>query len=275
MIKADLHNHTSYSHGANTVAEMYQAAKDRGLAVFGFTEHSPRPLAYAYPTEYRDRLNAHLQDYVSEVTELTRAGGSCRVLFGMEIDWFEDDEDFVRRAAGQFPFEYLLGSTHFLGTWGFDGGPGPWEEMDENARFAAYEAYFKTWTKMLATGLFQIAAHPDLIKIFTRESFHRWLVKESSQRLVKDALEVLKAKDMAMEISSAGLRKPCREIYPCPLFMRMASDVGVRVSFASDAHTDSDVAYGFPVLASYALAFGFDHSWYYADKSWHRLDFLD
>ena len=273
MIRFDLHNHTFYSHGANSVTDMYKAALAKGLSVYGFTEHSPRPERYTYPTEYRDRLNAHLSAYVREVAELKQEQGPCRVLFGMEIDWFEEDQDFVRRAATQFPFDYLLGSTHFLGTWGFDAGPEPWEAMDETERFSAYTAYFATWKKMLATGLFNIASHPDLIKIFTRDSFHMWMVREESQRLVKEALEVLKAQDMAMEISSAGLRKPCREIYPCPMIMRLAREVGVRISFASDAHTDGDVAYAFPVLASYARAFGFEKASYFADRCWHSEEF--
>lgn len=273
MILTDLHNHTYYSHARDTAADMYAAACDKGLEVFGFSEHSPRPEAYNYPSEYRDRLNAHLLDYVREVTDLKKTSGTCRVLFGMEIDWFEDDEAFVRKACAQFPFDYLIGSTHFLGQWGYDGGPEPWQSKSEAERFDLYTAYFKTWRKMLDTGLFNIAAHPDLIKIFTVSSFHSWIVKEESQRLIRDALEVLKARDMAMEISSAGLRKPCREIYPCAMFMRIAAEVGVRISFASDAHTTSDVAFGFPVLASYAKAFGFTECGYYADKIWHSRAF--
>lgn len=266
MLSVDLHNHTLYSHAKDTVQAMYESAASKGITVFGFSEHSPRPLKYTYPVEYRDRLNAHLLDYVHEVQDLKKQDGLCRVLFGMEIDWFEDDVDFVRQAAGAFPFDYLIGSTHFLGTWGYDASPEPWEKMSEAERFASYTAYFTTWRKMLGTGLFQIAAHPDLIKIFSLDSFHAWLVKEESQRLVKDALEVLKANNMAMEISSAGLRKPCHEIYPCPLIMRLAAEVGVQVSFASDAHTTQDVGYGFPVLASYARAFGFAHGVYFAEK---------
>ena len=273
MISCDLHNHTLYSHAKDTVRDMYQSAVSKGLAIFGFSEHSPRPLKYTYPVEYRDRLNAHLQDYVDEVQALKKAGGPCQVLFGMEIDWFEDDIDFVRQASGQFDFDFLIGSTHFLGTWGYDCSPEPWEKMSEEKKFECYTAYFKTWRKMLATGFFQIAAHPDLIKIFSMDSFHSWIVKEESQRLIKDALEVLKSNNMAMEISSAGLRKPCHEIYPCPLIMRLASEVQCQISFASDAHNVDDVAYGFPVLASYARAFGFAHSVYYAEKQCHTLAF--
>lgn len=260
MITADLHNHTCYSHARDTAAAMYASAVEHGLSVFGFTEHSPRPERFTYTREYRDQLNAHLNDYVREVAELKNSGGPCRVLFGMEIDWFESDQTFVRHAATQFDFDYVLGSVHFIGEWGLDDQAGDWEVLSQAQREENYEAYFRTWKKMVGSGLFNIASHPDLVKIFTVDSFHQWLAKESSLRLIKDGLEALKAQGMGMEISSAGIRKPCREIYPCAPIMRMASELGVDITFASDAHTTDDVAYGFPRLASYARGFGYTSS---------------
>ncbi len=70
-------------------------------------------------------------------------------------------------------------------------------------------------------------------------------------------LDVLKQQGMAMEISSAGLRKPCREIYPCPTLMVLAAKCGVDITFASDAHCVADVGRDFARLANYARAFGF------------------
>lgn len=78
---------------------------------------------------------------------------------------------------------------------------------------------------------------------------------------------------MAMEISSAGIRKPCREIYPCATIMRMASDLKLPVTFASDAHTTEDVAYGFPRLATYAKAFGFTKSVVFDNGRCESLEF--
>lgn len=260
MISADLHTHTLYSHARDSAAAMYAAAIQKGLTCFGFSEHSPRPEKYTYTHEYRDKLNAHLPDYVRDVGELKRKGGACRVLLGMEIDWFENDQAFVRTAATQFPFDYLIGSVHFLGTWGFDDNTGAWDKLTQSQREIQYRSYFMTWRKMLDSGLFNIAAHPDLIKIYSVDSFHLWLAKEENLRLICDCLQVLRQRNMAMEISSAGIRKPCREIYPCAAIMRLASEVGVRISFASDAHTTEDVAGAFPRLASYARAFGFTQS---------------
>ena len=110
---------------------------------------------------------------------------------------------------------------------------------------------------MILSGLFNIAAHPDLIKIFSVEQFHIWLARPQSQALVGRGLAAIKSMGMSMEISSAGIRKLCREIYPAPPIMLMAAQMGLPVSFASDAHGTEDVGYGFARLASYARAFGF------------------
>ena len=94
-------------------------------------------------------------------------------------------------------------------------------------------------------------------KIFSVEQFHIWLARPESQEQIRRCLTALRDAGMAMEISSAGLRKACREIYPAPPIMALAAGLGLSVSFASDAHGTDDVAYGFARLASYARAFGF------------------
>ncbi|MDR1857187.1 MAG: histidinol-phosphatase [Desulfovibrio sp.] len=262
MILADLHTHTCYSHGATTPEEMYAAALDKGMTLLGFTEHSPRPEGFNYTHEYRDQLTAHMPDYIGEVRALRaspRSGsnGPCEVLLGQEMDWLEGQLQFTEAACRAYDYDYLLGSVHFLGTWGFDDVADAWEGLSQEECDKIYEAYFSAWNDMIASGLFQIASHPDLIKIFSVDQFHIWLNRHKSQELLKESLYKLKTQGMAMEISSAGLRKPCQEIYPAPLIMSLAAQCGVDVSFASDAHAPADIGYAFPRLATYAQAFGF------------------
>lgn len=262
MITIDLHTHTKYSHGANTPAEMYASALDKGLTLLGFSEHSPRPLGFDYLHEYREQLTRHLPDYAREVLALKAAPregghGPCRVLFGMEMDWLDGQEDYTRAACTAYDFDYLLGSVHFLGRWGFDDGVEPWRNASQEECESRYTAYFRAWEAMIRSGLFNIAAHPDLIKIFSVEQFHIWLAKAESTAQIRRCLTALRDAGMAMEISSAGLRKACREIYPAPPIMALAAELGLPVSFASDAHGVDDVAHGFARLASYAKAFGF------------------
>lgn len=97
MIVVDLHNHTRASHARNSVAEMVASAKGRGLTVYGFSEHSPRPLAYSYPKEYRDHLQASFGGYVEDVLSFKRNDPELRVLLGMELDWFPADRGFMER----------------------------------------------------------------------------------------------------------------------------------------------------------------------------------
>ncbi len=175
----------------------------------------------------------------------------------MEMDWLEGEEAFTRRACAAEEFDYLIGSVHFLGRWGFDDGDEAWRAAGQEECNAWYDAYFTAWESMLGSRLFQIAAHPDLIKIFSVERFRAWLDRPESRARVRRCLVALRDAGMAMEISSAGLRKPCREIYPAPPIMELAAGLGIPVTFASDAHSVRDVARDFDRLADYARRFGF------------------
>lgn len=259
MISADLHTHTRYSHAADSPADMYAAATAAGLAYIGFSEHSPRPGAFTYRHEYRDKLIAHLPDYFREVRALrdNAKPGAPRALLAMEMDWLTGEEDFIRRACKAEEFDYLLGSVHFLGHWGFDDGDEAWRDADQQTCDARYEAYFTAWEAMIRSGLFHIAAHPDLIKIYSVERFRDWLSRPESRARVRRALVALRDAGMAMEVSSAGLRKACREIYPGPVFMELARELDIPVAFASDAHSVRDVARDFDRLADYARGYGY------------------
>ena len=259
MIIIDLHNHTHASHGKNTVAQMVAAAKSRGLAIYGFSEHSPRPLAYSYPTEYRDRLTRLFPKYAEEVLHYKHNDPDLKVLFGMELDWFEAETEFMTNAIAEYPFDYIIGGIHFLGTWGFDNTAKDWQEGPERCE-EHYAAYYRTMKKMALSGLVNIVAHPDLIKIFTVDTFRSWLEKPGSLDLIADALTATRDAGMAMEISSAGLRKPCGEIYPGPKIMALARDLDVPITFGSDAHDDQTPAHAFDQLAAYARSYGYTHS---------------
>ena len=247
MITADLHSHTRYSHGASTPQEMYAAACAAGLSLLGFTEHSPRPLGFDYTNEYREQLSRCMPTYAREVCELrdTAAPGACRVLFGMEMDWLEGQEDFARKACSAYDFDYLLGSVHFIGRWGFDDRASDWDALSQEECERNYVRYFQSWRQMIASGMFQIAAHPDLVKIFSVDRFHIWLNKPGSLELIR--------------------------IYPCAPIMRLAAELRVPVTFASDAHITTDVAFAFPRLESYARAFGFTRSVWYRQGRQYEL----
>ncbi|MDD6181859.1 MAG: histidinol-phosphatase [Desulfovibrionaceae bacterium] len=271
MITIDLHTHTFYSHGKHSPQDMFAAAMKRGISLYGFSEHSPRPLGYDYPQEYREHLAAHMDDYARDVLSLQERHPG-KVLFGLEMDWLDEEREFIAQSIAAYPYDYLLGSVHFIGNWGLDVTPLEWEQLDEAQCAARYERYFQSEINMAKSGMFNIAAHLDLVKIFSVEPFHRWL-HAGGMDLVREALLAIRDAGMALEISSAGLRKVCREIYPCPPIMRMAAELGLPVTFASDAHATQDVAAGFPQLESYARAFGYEESVWFQQGQMHAQRF--
>ena len=276
-IIADLHTHTTYSHGQADARSMLEAARKAGLRIFGFSEHSPRPPEYTYPEDYQEKLLRHFPDYVAEVLSLTEEEADrgteqeqaaepgsmtpgLRILFGIEVDYIPAREDFSRDFIAAYPFDYCIGGLHFQDDWGFDFSAAEWAPLDQKTRFAIYARYYRDLESLCRSGMFHIAAHPDLIKIFSKDSFDAWLKTEEAPALVRAALTAMRDNNVLMEVSSAGLRKPCSEIYPGPAIMAMARDLGVAISFGSDAHCTNTPAYGFDLLARYAHSFGYVES---------------
>ena len=101
------------------------------------------------------------------------------------------------------------------------------------------------------------------------------LARDASDELVREALVAVRDAGMAMEISIAGTRKPCREIYPGPRILRLARELGLSISFASDSHATEHVAWNFDELARYAAAEGWTESVYFTREGMKSLPFLD
>ncbi len=274
-ILADLHSHTSHSHGQATTQEMFLAAKAKGLHYFGFSEHSPRPAGYTYPTDYQEKLIRQFSDYIQEVQQATVRGQQegITILMGLEVDAILGHEDFAATLVNEYPYDYIIGGLHFQGTWGFDGPAEEWDALCTEERFSIYARYYDDLAKMCSTGLFNIAAHPDLVKLHSVQSFRAWLKTDDALPRIRTALTAMKDAGMSMEISSAGLRKNCQEIYPCVQLMEIAQKLSLPITFGSDAHCANTPAYAFEQLARYAHHFGYTASTIYHKRQPHTLNF--
>ena len=122
-------------------------------------------------------------------------------------------------------------------------------------------------------GLFQIAGHPDLVKLFRKRTFDAWIETPAAREVVRETLAAMKANSVAMEVSSAAIRKGLGEPYPGPVIMRLAREIDLPIVFGSDTHAVADVAYGLDDLATYARQFGYTRSAYFRDGSMHLRAF--
>ncbi len=176
-----------------------------------------------------------LDAYV-EVVRAVKAEG-LPVVLGLEVDYYEGRMDQVARLLADYPFDVLLGSVHWLGAWRFDVLNDPqvlaeWEVRDIDA---VWDEYTRAMEELGASGVCDVFAHPDLVKI-------AGLVPAVPDEFYDRIAEAAVRSGMAAELSSAGWRKPVGEEYPAPPLLKRFVERGVPLTTASDAHALPDVA---------------------------------
>ena len=80
-----------------------------------------------------------------------------------------------------------------------------------------WRRYFESIAECARSGLFDILAHPDLVKVWGGA---RPLPERDPRRYYEPAVEAIAESGIAVEVSTAGLRKPVGEIYPAPRVRR-------------------------------------------------------
>ncbi len=211
----------------------FTQAKDR---LGGFWDDLPGDALRPGMADYWDHhARVDLDDYV-EVVQAVKAEG-LPVVLGLEVDYYRDRMDDVADLLHGYPFDVLLGSIHWLGTWRFDvlSDPLVMAEWDVRDVDQVWDEYTGAMEELGASGVCDVFAHPDLIKVTGRVPA---VTEEYYDRITEAAVR----SGMAVEVSSAGWRKPVGEEYPAPPLLRRLVDRGVPLTTASDAHTLPDVA---------------------------------
>jgi histidinol-phosphatase (PHP family) len=202
----------------------------------GFWNDEPDPaMRDSMAAYWDDHARADLDAYVECVLEAKAAG--LPVVLGLEVDYYRGRMDDVRRLLEGYPFDVLLGSIHWLGTWRFDDlddglSMGEWSSRDVDNAWAEYATCIE---ELAASGVCDVLAHPDLIKVV---GYWPLAPQECFDRIAEAAA----SSGMAAECSSAGLRKPVGEAYPAPALLQRFGAAGVPFTTASDAHRREHVA---------------------------------
>ncbi len=229
----DYHMHTGLTDGVGMPLEYARVAVERGLTEIGCSDHAP--LLNDRETNWTLRM-AQLETYVGWVRDARRAFPKLSIKLALEVDYQPGCEAWVRNLAQLYPWDYFLGSVHFIGDWPVDLSAKNWEGQNVDAR---WRQYFELWKAAARSGLYDSLAHPDLPKKFK----HRPHVDFTA--VFEEALQVVAASGVAIEVSTAGLRKPCREIYPSTPFLKLARQHNIPVTLGSDAHLPQEVGQDF------------------------------
>ncbi|HXF32462.1 MAG TPA: histidinol-phosphatase [Solirubrobacterales bacterium] len=217
-----------------------EAAMAAGIEELGVSEHVYR-FRQALDLWRHPLWLENANDDLDAYCEFVR-GTSLRL--GIECDFIPGAEARTAELLEARDFDYVVGSVHFVGEGdaavdhdGFDvwGGDADAEEI--------WTRYFEAFGRCARSGLFDILAHPDLVKVWGRD--RRPLPEGDLRRFYEPAVEAILEGGSAVELSTAGLRKPVGELYPAPAFAELIAQAGIPFALSSDAHLPEQVGFGY------------------------------
>ncbi len=221
---------------AGNVARYREAADERGIAELGCSEHVYR---------FRQALDVWQHPFWREnaVDDIDAYCGFAReagLKVGVEADFVPGREDRMASLLDGCEWDYVIGSVHFVGDEAVDHPD--WDIW--SARSAdpekIWRRYFEWLGEAARSGLFDVLAHPDLVKVWGADRPHP---DGDPRRFYELAIAGIAEAGIAVEVSTAGLRKPVGERYPAPAFLAMCLDAGCPIALSSDAHHPRHVGY--------------------------------
>ena len=254
-IKIDLHNHTPLcKHASGSPEEFIQKAKEKGITIYGFSDHAPMDFDKKYRMSFEEMKN-----YENLIRSLK---SDIKILLGYEVDFAP--KKYLDKRVIEADVDYLIGSVHFLDNWGFD-NPEFIKEWNNRDVDDVYKEYFFLIEEMANSKLFQIVGHIDLVKVFNFKP------KKNILDIAKNAIKAIKKADMAVEINTSGLRKPVKEMYPSVKLLEAILNEGIEITFGSDAHSPDDVGYKLNEAINLAKSLGVTEAVYFENKQKRRI----
>lgn len=225
-----------------------EAAEAAGIGELGVSEHIHRFTQalelWRHPfwiEQARDDLDAYCQFVRTTPLRL-----------GIEADFVPGAEDRTAALLEARDFDYVVGSVHFVGERAVDhDGFDIWEGSGDPDR--VWSRYFETLAEAARSGLFDILAHPDLVKVWGRGRPHP---QRDPRHYYEPAVEAIAESGIAVEVSTAGLRKPVGELYPAPAFAEMCVEANAAFALSSDAHLPEHVGFGYDRALEFLAGLG-------------------
>ncbi|MCK5260073.1 MAG: histidinol-phosphatase HisJ [Candidatus Omnitrophica bacterium] len=245
----DYHIHTLLcGHAVGEPFEYAEAAIEAGLEEIGFSDHAPF-VHYEDPSITMGIKQ--LPEYYRMMEDVRKKYSNClRIKIGIEADYVPGYERKTKAILEDYPYDYVIGSVHFIKDWGFD-NPEEFEKWDEKDIDQVYRDYYALLRQSAQTGMYDIMGHVDLVKKFGHRSTQDFTDE------IKKTAQVFKECGVAVEINTSGLRKPVKEIYPSFSNLKIYADAGVPLTFGSDAHDPKDVGRNFEEAMTMAREAGY------------------
>jgi histidinol-phosphatase (PHP family) len=224
------------------------AAAAAGVEELGVSEHVYR-FRQALDIWRHPLWESNAHDDLDAYCEFVR-GTSLKL--GVECDFVPGTEERTREMLQARDFDYVVGSVHFVGEDAVD-HPGwdVWEGSGDPDE--VWRRYFEALAECARSGLFDILAHPDLVKVWGGA---RPLPERDLRHFYEPAVAAIAESGIAVEVSTAGLRKPVGELYPARGFAEMCVEAGAPFALSSDAHLPEQVGFAYDRAVDFLESLG-------------------
>jgi histidinol-phosphatase (PHP family) len=218
-----------------------ERARKAGIGELGFSEHVYRFRealdVWRHPFWVEQAVD-RLDDYIEFLLEMRVAGYPVKV--GLEVDYVPGRERELTALLEERQLDYVIGSVHFIADRAVDHeGYDAWRESEPEQ---VWQEYFEAVGAAAASGLFDVLAHLDLVKVW---GSGRPAPSEPLTTYYKLAMDAIADADVAIEVSTAGLRKPVGELYPSEELLRQCLAAGKPIALSSDAHVPEHLGYAY------------------------------
>lgn len=244
-MRIDYHtHHERCGHAVGKLEDYVKRGIAMGLEQLGLSDHLP--LIHVDPATYYPEMAMPLEElprYVEECLSLKeRYRGIIDLRVGLEADYIEGYEEQITELLAPYPWDYLIGSVHFLGEWDITDyrQVHGWEGKDP---LEVYRRYYDAVRKSALSGIYDIIGHMDVIKRFgygPTSPEDQAAVRE----MERSTLQAIADSGIAMELNASGLTKPCAEMFPAQHVLQEALELGIPLTLGSDAHDPAKLGEG-------------------------------
>lgn len=271
---ANYHSHSAFSDGKGELEEFVVSALERGMSIYGFSDHAPLPFSCDWAMKNED-----VSRYFHQIDVLSKLyRGRIELLKSLEIDFLPVMQRSSIDYARLFNLDYTIGSIHFVdafadGTpWNIDTGRGLFEKglelvFSDNCR-RAVERYYELTIDMLIYMKPNIIGHIDKICMYN-DNQHYFNEHDSWYLQIVDAvLDKLKQFSVVLELNTRGFYKGGARFYPSEHFMHRVKLLGIPVVINSDCHHPDEVDAGYIDAIYYLKTIGLKSIAVYSDRKW-------
>ncbi len=242
----DMHVHLEYAdYTFDWIDKFVERAVAMNIDTLCLVEHTHQFRDFA--PMYRDAVNyskfqhdwyykkklRNLSEYTEFITTVRKREYPIKLLFGLEVCYFENMEDLIYDRINSYNFDHIIGSVHWLDGFGFDLNRDQWNGIDVDD---AYRRHFEIMEKLIESELFETVAHPDSIKLFGH--IPSYDMKPTYNRIA----QLMKRHGTSAEQNGGAHLKDNRiELGMAPDFLKSVKENHVNIITCSDAHRPEHV----------------------------------